>query len=505
MLLLCTVLCRGEGLVQLDSAVRVALTGKLTEYFEAISREPAQVQMGECDFLIESSDDSLIRTHIAQTIYDHYIDSPVMGAEAVAIHVYDKWFKPGLVKMASDMDLLGAQIFAEFNRQSLLGCRAPELTMTTPSGNTVSLFEMEETDDAGKSPAQPECFRVLYFYDTDCSKCRMQTILLRNILESEDFPVEFYAIYTGDNRSQWDEYVSAQWNIDPVSAKVIHLWDPEIDSDFQRKYGILQTPRMFLVAPDGTIVGRGLDAVALAQMLHGIFDEVQLEYGSKESAELFDGIFAGSESSKDDVKAIADHIAATTLPKGDTVMFRQMMGDLLYYLSTRSGEGFKEGLADLVKERILSQPKIWCTADDSLKVVGFAGIMNDLLSKAVPGSRIVNLKVPGTLITPKGEKQTSRRLARLGGKRNIIIFYTEGCNICDAQKAAARGLVSDPEGSINSKVAHATRSFLINVDELLRTDPSLANRLFDAFDLSSLPFLLETDRRGTILRRYFLL
>ena len=496
MLLLCTFLCRGEGVVQLDSAVRAALTGKLAEYFEAISREPVDVQMGECDFLIESSEDSLIRAHIAQTIYDHYVDNPVMGAEAVAIHVYDKWFKPGLVKMASDMDMLGAQIFAEFNRQSLIGCSAPELTMTTPHGDSVQLFGQDE---------QAGCFRVLYFYDTDCSKCRMQTILLRNILETEDFPVEFYAIYTGDNRTQWDEYVAGQWNVNPVSAKVTHLWDPEIDSDFQRKYGVIQAPRMFLVAPDGTILGRGLDAVALAQMLHGIFDEVQLEYGSKESAGLFDGIFAGSDPSKDDVKAIADHIAATTLPKGDTVMFRQMTGDLLYYLSTRSGEGFKEGLADLVKEHILSLPKIWRTADDSLKVVGFAGIMNDLLSKSVPGSRITNLKVPGTLITSKGEKQTSRRLSRLGGNRNIIIFYTEGCHICDSQKAAARELVAMKDGSQDSKLSRKTRIFLVNVDDPLRTDPALATRLFDTFDLSSLPFLLETDRHGTILRRYFLL
>ena len=364
------------------------------------------------------------------------------------------------------------------------------------SGDSVQLFGQD--DKAG-------CFRVLYFYDTDCSKCRMQTILLRYILESEDFPVEFYAIYTGDNRTQWDEYVAGQWNVDSVSAKVTHLWDPEIDSDFQRKYGVIQTPRMFLVAPEGTIVGRGLDAVALAQMLHGIFDEVQLEYGSKESAELFDGIFAGSEPSKADVKAIADHIAATTLPKGDTVMFRQMTGDLLYYLSIRSGEGFKEGLTDLVKERILSQPKIWRTADDSMKVVGFAGIMNDLLSKAVTGSRITKLKVPGILITSKGEKQTSRRLSKLGGKRNIIIFYTEGCHICDSQKAAARELVAMKDGSQDSKLSRKTRIFLVNVDDLLRTDPSLATRLFDTFDLSSLPFLLETDRHGTILRRYFLL
>jgi hypothetical protein len=55
------------------------------------------------------------------------------------------------------------------------------------------------------------------------------------------------------------------------------------------------------------------------------------------------------------------------------------------------------------------------------------------------------------------------------------------------------------------RLAGKTCIFLVNVDDLLRTDPSLANRLFDTFDLSSLPFLLETDRRGIILRRYFLL
>ena len=48
------------------------------------------------------------------------------------------------------------------------------------------------------------------------------------------------------------------------------------------------------------------------------------------------------------MKALADQIADLTLPKGDTVMFRQMTGDLLYYLSSRSGEGFKEGLGYLI-------------------------------------------------------------------------------------------------------------------------------------------------------------
>lgn len=469
-----------------DTVIFNALDSKLREYFEAIRREPVEVQKAECDFLIESGTDSLVRDHVAQTIYDHYLNSPVMGFEAVAIHVYDNWFKPGKAHLRSDMDLLGARIFAEFNRQSQIGCKAPELEMTALDGSVRRLYTSD--DPLGR-------FRVLYFYDTDCVKCRMQSILLGNVLATEEFPVEFYAIYTGDNREAWEKYVSERFDFVPLSAELTHLWDPEIDSDFQRKYGVLQTPRLFLVAPDGTIKGRGLDALALSQMLHGIFDEVKLEYGSKESSVLYDGIFSDGAPSVEDVRELADRIAASTLPKGDTVMFRQMAGDLLYYLSSRSGEGMKEGMNYLIDSYILSDNKVWKSQDDSLKVIGFAQIMDDLLDKAAPGTRISGRKVPGTLVTAKGEKQRTRRLDKVGGKRNIIIFYTEGCNICDAEKAAARRLLNDKPGV-------RTRIFMVNVDDILRTDPSLASRLFDTFDLSSLPFILETDRKGAIVRRY---
>lgn len=471
---------------KLDTAVCSALNSKLLEYFEAIKHEPVDIQKAECDFLIGSTTDSLVRDFVAQTIYDHYLDSPVMGFEAVAIHVYDTWFLPGKARMRSDMDMLGARIFAEFNRQSQIGCKAPELSMPSLDGKQVDLFTEADRKDR---------FRVLYFYDTDCAKCRMQSILLSNLLATEDFPIDFYAIYTGDDRQKWSEYVSERFEASPTRARISHLWDPEIDSDFQRKYAVLQTPRLYLVTPDGTIKGRGLDALALLQMLHGIFDQVNLDYGSNESAALYDGIFAGVTPSPADVKALADQIASSTLPKGDTVMFRQMTGDLLYYLSSRSGEGMKEGMNYLIDSYILTDNKVWKSHDDSLKVVGFAQIMDDLLDKAAPGSRISGQKVSGTLVTSKGDKQTSRKLRRIGGKRNIIIFYTEGCNICDAEKAAARRLVSGESG-------RRTRIFMVNVDEILRKDPALASHLFDSFDLSSLPFLVETDRGGTILRRY---
>ena len=43
---------------------------------------------------------------------------------------------------------------------------------------------------------------------------------------------------------------------------------------------------------------------------------------------------------------------------------------------------------------------------------------------------------------------------------------------------------------------------MINMDEIMASDPALAARLMDSFDLSSLPYILMTDSKGVVLRRY---
>jgi hypothetical protein len=206
------------------------------------------------------------------------------------------------------------------------------------------------------------------------------------------------------------------------------------------------------------------------------------------------------------VKGIADYVYDKTLAVKDTMMFKQLAGDYLYYLSTRTGEGFKEGLKYHIDKNIRSQSDVWTSQDDSLKVVGFAQIMYDLLSKAAVGSKVPGVKVAGQLLTYRGAKSVSRRLDRLCGQENIIIFYTEGCEVCAAQKAAARALLARASDASLSKderkAVRGLRVYMINVDELMKEDPSLAARLMDAFDLSSLPYIIKTDSKGVVLRRY---
>ena len=165
-------------------------------------------------------------------------------------------------------------------------------------------------------------------------------------------------------------------------------------------------------------------------------------------------------------------------------------------MSSKRGEAFKEGLDYLIDEYILTQPEVWKSKDDSLKVIGMAQVMGDLLSKAAPGSKVPALKVPGELMCYGKQKTAIKSLGRLGGRRNIIMFYAEGCNVCASEKEAIRELLSD------RKMADGLRVYLVNVDKVLADNPSLASELFESFDLTSLPFILETDAKGTVLRRY---
>ncbi len=476
----------------LDSLAKVSLGEKIEEYFEALAGESLEMQKDEADFMIGLSADSLVRQFTAARIYEHYVGSKVMGAENVAVHVFDKWFRDGKLKMDSELDFMNARIYADFNRQSLIGEMAPELVMENMDGTKVRLFGPD--DGRGR-------YRVLFFYDAGCAKCKLESILLRNMLVTEEFPIEFYAVYAGDSREAWEEYVKERFAMDDETvamtasgngAKIEHLWDPEMDSDFQRKYGVLQTPRIFLVNPKGVIIGRGLDAGTLAMMLERLFDDVALEYGGEESAALFDGIFEG-RTTVDDVKRIVDYVEESTLGQDQPVLFRQLAGDMLYWISAKSGEAFKEGAAYLIDNLILSRPDIWRSADDSLKIIGMAEFMGALLDKAEPGTSVADIKVPGERLRGTGNKTSRFRLPKLGGQRNIIIFYTEGCGNCDAEKDMAR------QFALHDK---RIRVLLVNVDEILADIPDLGDRLFENFDLSTLPFIIETDRRGTILRRY---
>lgn len=467
---------------QLDTAVSNALGAKLDEYMLIIETEPAEVKCEETDFLISSCTDSLVRQFTALRLYSHFMESKLMGDESVAIHIFDKWFSDGKVKMKSESDFMGARIFAEFNRQSLIGKKAPELYLENDSGVYVSLFGKGSWND------RPS---ILFFYDSGCATCKMESIMLRSLLNGTEYHVNLYAVYTQQSGENMERFKTEYLDIRNPQVNVEYLWDPMSVSDFQMKYGILQTPGIFMISRDGTVIGRKLDVMALGRIME-IYCK-PYEYGSRESSAFYDEVFAsyGGRPGSDDVKGICDAIAGKTLGQKDTLRFKQMAGDLMYWLGASRGEGIKCGLEYLIDRYIAGEPAIWTTGEDSLKVLSYSEILGDLLAKAPAGERLPAVEVSGIMKIRGKERNKTVRLDRL--RNATVVFHTEGCPVCEAELAAADSL---------SKADRREKFFLTDIDEVMNTDPDTAFLLFEKFDLTVMPYITETDRKGRVTRKY---
>ena len=454
-----------------------ALGAKLEEYFAALAGDPIPVQNAECDFLIESCQDSLTRQFVALKIYDHYLNSKIMGDDGVAVHIADTWFIPGKIAMHSDLDVLNAKVFAEFNREAQLGAPAPVLSVQDDTGEMVSL------------PAKGE-YTVLYFYDTSCSTCRIETPRLVRFLKDTDFPLKAVAFNTGDDDEAWAHYRATSLDV----PGMIHVWDPEFESDYQRKYGVLQTPRMFLIAPDGTVVGRGLDTPALQMLVDKYSGKEGYVYGTREGTSLYEKVFAGygDDLKPEDVMDVAAYVAERTYGEGDTESFKHMEGDLLYFLSSQTGETFKEGTRQFIDKYILGVPDVWNKDEDAAQVVSMAVMMKELLERTPVGSAVPDLKVHGALLRkPCLFRKASKEGVFSLRKADYLVFYTSGCGRCDETLAAARTLADN-----KAKV------LLVNLDALTDTHPEEARLLLDTFDLSSLPYVIQLGSGGVVQHRY---
>lgn len=454
-----------------------AVDSMVARYLKAVDSESTEVKNGECDFMLESCDSGALRNRIAVRLYSHFISSKLMGDEGVAVHLADKWFSTGRASFSNSLDLMNARIFADFNRQSLIGCRAPSLSLVRPDGSSAEA--LGTAADSAEYADGRRRLRILYFYDTDCAKCRVETPLLRKMLDDRKPDAELIAVYCGTSPQAWESYRKHLEAVAPVSVN--HYWDPEAASGFHMKYGVMQTPKMFLIGRDGRIIGRGLDTEALAILMAIDEDSRKVEYGSEEAMELFEKILSGMPA--DSIRTVADYIEHRTLGEGrDTVNFRRLTGDMYYYLTSEPSEENIAASGYVAGNKILSRPEIWNSKNDSLMIIGYANMMQELFERIPEGERLPSIKLAGTM----NGKVKVKDLSKL--RDMTVIFHSPACNNCKANIEAAKRM--------------KLRTFLIDVDALRKNDNGLSIRVLDTFDLTTLPFVVRTDKKGRVARKY---
>lgn len=234
---------------------------KLDNYLQEVDKLAIPSACEECNFIIASVPDSILRNHVAEHVYRHFRKSKFMGAENVAVYIYDKWFAPFRTVFEDMNELDEAEFYAFVNRSSLIGTKAPTLKFPSARKDSVTVPLPVKKHSARKSRKS-----IIYFYSSDCPKCLFTSVSLAKLLNGSKYDVNLYTIYTLEDKERWQKYIRNELDVKTnCRTKVYHLYGGDVE--YVVPYSVTQTPRLFLVDENGVVTGRNLDVHALKILL----------------------------------------------------------------------------------------------------------------------------------------------------------------------------------------------------------------------------------------------
>jgi peroxiredoxin len=381
------------------------------DYLKTLDGQSVQAIEGKVDRLIGASGDSTSMAKTAAFCYERYLRSQIMGYEAVSLHIADKYFISHKLSWPVEGGLTMVELFAEFNRNSMIGCRAPSLLADDSRSQMQSI------------PGQQSDYKVLYFYDTDCKQCKVQTPLLKQFLKSTGTALTFYAFNTQADSSAW---LSAAASFDSCSSPkvtVVNVWDPSDSSDYQRLYGVLSTPQTYLIDRRNTIVGRRLDAKSLEFLLATQIDR------EKQDEDFFAKYFSTLGEMEDEgMKEAVDAFYPRT--ESDSSLFCSTYYSLYRYLKSRKDYSLQKGAAYLAETYIVGKPEMW---------------PQDIVQQCSEAVNLFNrnpLGEPAQDLFLQDSRGRSVNLLKGNAKHTVIYFYSPDCPVCEASTADIKAMSS---------------------------------------------------------------
>ena len=381
----------------------------LEEYFTSLETAPPDSIISCIEALVASADSSS-KASVAGAAFDWFSASPVMGHDAVAVYIADRWFLDHTLEWpdAATFPLLYA--YAEFNRQSLIGMSAPSLVMHSLDGRQYDVREFVNRN------------KVLYFYDDQCKTCLQQSRELAEFARGyKGSTLYIYAVNTGSDPLAWARYVRENFAgvADNPDVRLIHLADPEDSNDFRRKYGLLTTPGMFLLDAQNVIVGRRLDVSALEELL-GIQKDASRTLGRLVES-LFDNL---GQTDTATIRMVAESFVAET--QDNPPLYRDLFYALYNYLRNGMSLGSQEGAVLVAEDYMLGRNDVWSPEfQEQIRDAIARWRLNPLGSKATP---LVLQDTTGR------ERKMLKGCARL----TLLFFHIVGCGDCRREHKALR-------------------------------------------------------------------
>jgi thiol-disulfide isomerase/thioredoxin len=176
--------------------------------------------------------------------------SPMMGMDAVFVHMIETYYMTGEVDWLDEQRLERIISRAMEMKPLLLGEVAPNIQVYDPGGKPITLHDVESD------------YLVIYFWDSECSFCRQATPKLKEAyrnLRSES--VKVFSVNTETDREKWLSVIS-DYDVD-----WIHVNDVQNRSGFRDKYNIYAIPQFFILDKNKKILAKDIAAEHIEQFI----------------------------------------------------------------------------------------------------------------------------------------------------------------------------------------------------------------------------------------------
>lgn len=236
------------------------LKGKLDTYFKRMIVQLPDSLIKETTRVIElSRGNERTFQYVTGTLFNMFLQSNIMGMDAVYISIAEKYYLSGLATWASEDFLKELRENVLKSKHNLIGMQAKDLVMENERGEIVTLS------------ALPAEYTILIFWEPNCGHCKKTIPKLYEVYEKyRDYNVDVMAIYTQYEKQEWIEYL----NEHPMDWH--NVWDFNYQSNFRNNYNIYSTPTIYMLDADKKILAKRIDVETVEKILKdklGINDE----------------------------------------------------------------------------------------------------------------------------------------------------------------------------------------------------------------------------------------
>lgn len=224
---------------------------RLDTYFERVLLPIPDTVIHYSENLIAKAEGNkeMIRFIVAH-LFTKYQNSPIMGMDAVFVHLAEKYYLQDDMMELSESMKQRIRDRVDDVKPNLIGQIAPNITMDNTQNKPQELHALEAK------------LTVIYFWEPSCSHCKKATPIIRDLSDRyRDQGVAVFAVYTQGDQEEWAKYVKEK------KLNWVNVWDPYRVTNYHKLYDVYSTPLIYVLDHEKRIVAKRIGAESLEAII----------------------------------------------------------------------------------------------------------------------------------------------------------------------------------------------------------------------------------------------